>query len=574
MKKSLLFALAATLFVACQRDNSMVSATEESFVVAGYCDVESRTAFGMPNSSEIPYRWSAGDYIWLGNNKSSAIAEECSLAQFEFRGGTAIIGTGHIFYNMTGQAKSAKVLSSQTADGNLGNDGDFGYATLDEYGSFYLEHKTAYVWFDTKSNDGDMPKLLSITLATEGVAIAGERIFNFSAQEWDGATSSGSSEITLNFEGGHKLQSSNEGVMAAMVVLPAEVAGTKLTVTYTFDDESTFTEEKTPSKSFVSGATQRIATTINKSDLEQKEPELDYELRVLTFEDKDVKFSPFYLEYADGWAGRLITKWSELIDNPQYSGPLMYGNDAMDAMYYWYDEGNTELFHMFPDNYAFCYWGGGHAISNYWGAGYADEDRNGYVLKYYGQEYLDQWAGKPGADGALGWFLLQLMTPVAPHSGDNFCVHYGYKDFFSYIENLPELSFADGEARVIDHMYVTNTNYTLNQLYMGVKSEAGNNFGGNWTGLNDDAWLKIVAMGFENADDDEPISEVEFSLVEGVNVVTDWQKWDLTPLGAVAKVRFNFLYSEEMGGKYGFTIPGYFAYDDIAVRYGSNKVFK
>ena len=569
MKKSLLFALAATLFVACQRDNSMVSATEESFVVAGYCDVESRTAFGMPNSSEIPYRWSAGDYIWLGNNKSSAIAEECSLAQFEFRGGTAIIGTGHIFYNMTGQAKSAKVLSSQTADGNLGNDGDFGYATLDEYGSFYLEHKTAYVWFDTKSNDGDMPKLLSITLATEGVAIAGERIFNFSAQEWDSVTSNGSSEITLNFEGGHTLSSSNEGVMAAMVVLPAEVAGTKLTVTYTFDDESTFTEEKTPSKSFVSGATQRIATTINKADLKKPskpEDNLDYELRVLTFEDKDVKFSPFYLEYADGWAGRLITKWSELIDNPQYSGPLMYGNDAMDAMYYWYDEGNTELFHMFPDNYAFCYWGGGHAISNYWGAGYADEDRNGHILKYYGQEYLDQWAGKPGADGALGWFLLQLMTPVAPHSGDNFCVHYGYKDFFSYIENLPELSFADGEARVIDHMWVTNTNYTLNQLHNGVKSEEGNSFGGNWTGLKEDAWLKIVAQGFESVDDDEPVSETEFYLVNGLNVVEDWQKWDLSVLGKVAKVRFNFLYSEEMGGKYGFTIPGYFAYDDIAVR--------
>ena len=570
MKKSLLFALAATLFVACQRDNSMVSATEESFVVAGYCDVKSRTAFGMPNSSEIPYRWSAGDYIWLGNNKSSAIAEECSLAQLEFRGGTAIIGTGHIFYNMTGQAKSAKVLSSQTADGNLGNDGDFGYATLDEYGSFYLEHKTAYVWFDTKSNDGDMPKLLSITLATEGVAIAGERIFNFSAQEWDGATSSGSSEITLNFEGGHTLQSSNEGVMAAMVVLPAEVAGTKLTVTYTFDDESTFTEEKSPSKSFVSGATQRIATTINKADLKKPskpEDNLDYELRVLTFEDKDVKFSPFYLEYADGWAGRLITKWSELIDNPQYSGPLMYGNDAMDAMYYWYDEGNTELFHMFPDNYAFCYWGGGHAISNYWGAGYADEDRNGHILKYYGQEYLDQWAGKPGADGALGWFLLQLMTPVAPHSGDNFCVHYGYKDFFSYIENLPELSFADGEARVIDHMWVTNTNYTLNQLHNGVKSEEGNSFGGDWTGLKEDAWLKIVAQGFESVDDDEPVSETEFYLVNGLNVVEDWQKWDLSVLGKVAKVRFNFLYSEEMGGKYGFTIPGYFAYDDIAVRF-------
>ena len=110
MKRSLLFALAATMFVACQKERSM-DLVDEIFVVTGNCDVESRTAFGTPSSSEIPYRWSAGDYIWLGNNKSSAIAEECTLAQFEFRGGTAIVGIGHVFYNMTGQAKSAKVTS-------------------------------------------------------------------------------------------------------------------------------------------------------------------------------------------------------------------------------------------------------------------------------------------------------------------------------------------------------------------------------------------------------------------------------------------------------------------------------
>jgi hypothetical protein len=123
---------------------------------------------------------------------------------------------------------------------------------------------------------------------------------------------------------------------------------------------------------------------------------------------------------------------------------------------------------------------------------------------------------------------------------------------------------------VIDHMYVTNTNYTLNQLYNGVKSEAGNSFGGNWEGLTEDAWLKIVAYGFDDVDADayaEPIDSVEFYLVQGENVVTDWQKWDLSALGEVAKVRFNFLYSDEMGGKYGFTIPGYFAYDDVAVRF-------
>ena len=296
----------------------------------------------------------------------------------------------------------------------------------------------------------------------------------------------------------------------------------------------------------------------------------DYELRVLTFEDEDAQFSEYSLDYADDWAGRTITTWSDLIDDPQYGGPLTYA-DYQSAAYHWYDEGNTELAHTFPDNYAYCFWGGGHAISNYWGEGWSDEDRDIHIAKYYGENYVEENAGN---DAMLGWFNLQLMVPVQAHSGENFAVHYGYKDFFTYIENLPELRFEDGEMHVIDHMYVTNTNYTLNQLYNGVKSEAGNSFGGNWEGLTEDAWLKIVAYGFDDVDADayaEPIDSVEFYLVQGENVVTDWQKWDLSALGEVAKVRFNFLYSEEMGGKYGFTIPGYFAYDDVAVRFPKTK---
>lgn len=562
--KVLMLIAAVVAFASCESVNVEVSVPvdTDTLVVTGYSSGETRTAFGVPGANEIPYTWTKGDYIWLGNNKSSLLAEDATLAHFVFKGGTAVVGTGHIFYNMTGQAKSAHVLSQQSADGNLGNDGDFGYATLDEYNTFYLEHKSAYVWFDTKSDDVDMPKLRSITLATEGVEIAGERIYNFANGDWDDTITNGSSTITLNFEDGCELQSVNEGVMAAMVVLPAEVAGTTLTVTYTFEDESTFTEVKTPSKNFESGATQRIATTINKSDLKPAEPELPYELRVLTFEDEDACFEPYTLDYA----GVEITTWSDLVDDPQYGGPLTYG-DFMSAMYTWWDEGNTELMHTFPDNYAYCFWGGGHAISNYWGEGFTDEDRDVHIAKYYGEDYVAENAGN---DAMLGWFNLQMMIPVAPHSGDNFVVHYGYKDFFSYVENLPELIFADGEARVIDHMFVTNTNYTLNQLYMGVKSEAGNSFGGNWTGLTEDAWLKIVAQGFDDVDADayaEPISEVEFYLVQGEDVVVDWQKWDLSSLGAVAKVRFNFHYSDEMGGRYGFTIPGYFAYDDIAVRF-------
>lgn len=285
------------------------------------------------------------------------------------------------------------------------------------------------------------------------------------------------------------------------------------------------------------------------------------QLRVLTFEDADAKFSSYSLDYA----GVDITTWSDLIDDPQYMGPLTYGTNQMDAMYTWWDEGNTELTHTFPSTWdTYCYWSGGHAISNYWGAGYTNEDRDKHISKYYGEDYVTENAGN---DSMLGWFNVQWMVPVPAHSGENFAVHFGYIDGMSMCENLPEISFADGEARVIDHMYVCNTNYTLNQLVCGVGSEAGNTFGGSWTGLSDDAWLKIVAYGFENIDDEEHTKETEFYLVNGQNVVENWQKWDLSPLGKVAKVQFNFLYSSEMGGKYGFTIPGYFAYDDIAVQF-------
>ena len=560
MKKLFIALTVVALATSC--DNMDDVTLSSKYVVKGFheTNADSRTAFGTPNSATIPFLWSSGDYIWLGASKSDAITSDCQIAQFTFSNGSpAVVGTGHVFYNLTGQSKEANVLNTQTADGNLGNDGDFGYATLDAYGSFCLKHKTSYIWFNTTTEDVDMPKLTSIKLDADGVNIAGKQTYDYNNDEWSSNVTGGSSTITLNFEGGHTLEVSNTGVMAAMVCLPAAISGKTLTVTYTFEDGSTFVETKNPTKDLAVGATTRITTKIAKNKL-VKEP--SYELRVLTFEDEDAKFESYTLDYA---SVEIIT-WSNLIDNPQYGGPLTYA-DNMSAEYRWYDEGNTELTHTFPYNYSYCYWGGGHAISNYWGEGWSDEDRNIHIAKYYGEEYVTENAGN---DAMLGWFNLQFMTPVKAHSGDNFAVHYGYKDDNSFIENLPEISFGDDVARVIDHMYVCNTNYTLNQLYNGVKSEAGNNFGGNWEGLTENAWLKIVAQGFDDVEADayaDPISQIEFYLVHGKDVVTDWQKWDLSELGAVKKIRFNFLYSDEMGGKYGFTIPGYFAYDDVAVRF-------
>lgn len=533
------------IFTACSNEEDFDSQVG-NYTITGYADTESRTAFGTPGNGSIPFVWSVGDYIYAGSTQSNAIATGGNTAAFSF----ASEPTGTVYYNMTGSSAQANVKTEQTV-GNLGTNGDFGYGTINN-GSFKLNHATAYLWFKIDA----LPQgatLQSITFDAD-VPVAGKAT-------WDGtkfgSISNGSNSIKLNVK-----NAAVSGAETAMVVFPASIESASVTYQLSVGGKTKYYKQTLGAKTFAQGTTYQVSVNLATAEL--------YELRVLTFEDADAKFEPQYLDYVDYGAGKDIYTWSDLIDAPQYMGPLTYGNDQQDAMYTWYDEGNTELTHTFPDNYAYCYWGGGHAISNYWGAGYTDEDRNKHIAKYYGQEYVDQWAGQSGADAFLGWFNLQFMIPVAPHSGNNFAVHYGYKDFFSYVENLPEISFADVNARVIDHMYVINTNYTLNQLVNGVKSEEGNTFGGSWTGLNDDAWLKIVAYGFDDVDADadaNPISEAEFYLVKGNNVVETWQKWDLSGLGEVAKVRFNFLYSDDMGGNYGFTIPGYFAYDDIAVRF-------
>ena len=550
MKKIWMMMAMAAIFAGCSNEEEFESQAGY-YTLTGYADAESRTAFGIPGDGSIPFKWSVDDKIWVGSTQSDAIANDGNSAIFTF----ASEPSGDVYYNMTGDFATEACVKTEQSVGNLGTNGDFGYGIISN-GSFKLNHATAYLWFDVTSSISNA-KLETIKIHAEGGLIAGKATWNGSSF---GPVSDGKSFVELTV--GKQLASTNNNVWA-MVVLPTDLSGKTVKVTYklTIDNATKYYTQTLPGKKLTAGTTQKITADIKSDDL------TDYELRVLTFEDADAKFESYYLNYVNNYEGKDIKKWSDLIDSPQYNGPLAYGNNQTDAEYSWYDEGNTVLAHTFPDNYAYCFWGGGHAISNYWGEGWTDEDRNLHIAKYYGEDYVTENAGN---DAMLGWFNLQLMIPVKPHSGNNFAVHYGYKDFYSYVENLPEISFGDGEARVIDHMWVTNTNYTLNQLYNGVKSEAGNSFGGNWEGLTEDAWLKIVAQGFDDVDADayaEPINEVEFYLVQGENVVTDWQKWDLSGLGAVKKVRFNFLYSDEMGGQYGFTIPGYFAYDDIAVRF-------
>ena len=261
-----------------------------------------------------------------------------------------------------------------------------------------------------------------------------------------------------------------------------------------------------------------------------------YELRVLTFEDEDYKGEGNYVGEED---------WSTLIDDPQYGGLLLYGDYGMgvndiDDAYRWSDDNNTWLSNILSEGYgSWCYWSGGHAISNY---------GSGDVETYGGYESQLTVFKKGETD---------LVREGAGHNGsNNFAVHFGYADNSGYglgEEALPRLTFADGNARIIDHMYINATCYALNCYINGNSLTAA---------IGDEDWVKIVATGYKEGTKGKTS---EFYLVNGPEHIMDWTKWDLSSLGLVDEVTFNIMGSSDNG--YGFSQPAYFAYDDVAVRF-------
>lgn len=254
----------------------------------------------------------------------------------------------------------------------------------------------------------------------------------------------------------------------------------------------------------------------------------DYELKIIDFEG----------DY-----------WTNLIDDPQYGGKLLYGDSGqgMDTPYTWTDK-STGLSHAFPKSDGsyggpYCYWSYGHAISNYV-SGDIDEcgDFNHQLTVY-----------KEGVEG--------IQRTGGGHNGsDNFVVHYGYADTSGYglgESNLPRLSFTNG-AHVIDHMYVKLTPYVLKCITDG---------NGLTSAMGDDDILYLRAIGYDA--DNKKLAEVKMNVCEGRNlIVKDWTKWDLSGLGPVSSVALEINGSSNNG--YGFSQPGYFAYDDVAVRFDPN----
>lgn len=521
-------------FTSCEQNEMNVSRViGDGFTLVGNSTLQTKTAFGTPESESIPFLWSEGDCIMVNNNLSESLQEGGSTAQFEFISGSVQPGDG-VYYGCVEVDNSGKAMVAtlpwQDGDCNdVGYNAEFGYAVVDSDNSFTLQHYTSYLWLNSWSS-ANLPKVSNIKITAEN-DIVGWCEFDETSREFVGDVTPFDPEddflkqtksIVIEFQDKannreltpKKLlsSSSNTDIWAVAVALPVTTGALK--IDYEFED-GTYASFNYNSKTLLPGTTYKITQEIKESDL--------YTFSVLTFEDE---------------AGS--TYWSDLIpdENEQYyyGSSLIYGSSEP----YSWEDANTKLSHVFPYNWnCYDFSGGGHVISTHTAT----------------MDIIEQ------TGGAANMYNYQLSIPLDKgyNGSENFCI--GYHDSNIQLEDdvKPALSFKDNKPRVIDHMYITNASLTLFSMINGSDfSEA----------FDDDDYMDVVATGYIG---DNKVGSVKYRLAEGADMmVTDWVKWDLSSLGAVTKVVFH-MQEVQIGYDQWWCTPMYFAYDNIAVRFGVNE---
>lgn len=201
------------------------------------------------------------------------------------------------------------------------------------------------------------------------------------------------------------------------------------------------------------------------------------------------------------------TYFSDLIDNPQYGGALIYSADE----YKWEDKETT--LSSTCEKADWTQWGMGYgwdhgiAISNY-----VDPEANSYDK--------------------------QLSVPVkGTKTGNNFAIVW---------DNNSELVFADGEAHTIMAMDVCNTSYALANIKKNLAQ--GYEF-------------KVICTVYKA---DGTTVEDSFFLAKDDKAIEEWATLSLAQFGPIKKIVFSFDGTDKT--QYGVATPKYFAIDNIIIR--------
>ncbi len=529
MKRILYILVFSSLVLSCAKDETIPE--YGNYTLTGFANTNNntKTYFGTPDedSQTIPFLWSEGDKIWCGNSTSTGVTISQDGKSAEFMLESEPQDGSIVYYNMNGSSSvSSYIPASQSISNSLGLNGDFGYGTISD-GSFTLTHATSYLWFKVQGLP-ESSVLKSITLYVAGSNIAGNAV-------WSGSSFTMPQLVTDNIELKVNASDLNDKNLV-MVVYPVRMENPVVKYEVVKDDIITVYEHNLTTNNIASGNTYIITSDLSALS--------NYNLRVLTFEDKDTKFSEYALDYCSV----TISKWSDLIDEEQHNGVMLYNNGSgSGAEYYWNDDKNTFLSHMFPAPEAYgynqCYFGGGLAISNY------DEISTDIIGDIVAENPYN----------TLAPYVHQLSIPLnGGKSGSNFCVGYCASEVSHEGMDHPTLEFSNGECMIVDHLYVTNTSITLYAIENGYFTN---------TAYGPEDFLKIVAAGYDV--NDELTGTSEFYLAKGDEFVTDWVKWDLHSLGAVSRIKF-YLVENQISEYYGmqyYNSPLYFALDDIAVRF-------
>ena len=199
-------------------------------------------------------------------------------------------------------------------------------------------------------------------------------------------------------------------------------------------------------------------------------------------------------------------EWVALIDNPQYNGPLLYGENSID--YAWTDKASGLSGGMTNGYGDGKYWGGGTAISNY-----IDDN----IQEHNNYNY-------------------QLAVPVS-NGSKNFAVVYCDAT----------IKFADGVKHQINSIDISPTTYLLGCEVYGDCYAASLAESGNMT-------LTITADNGMTLDVD---------MARDGNILKTWKRVSLKQMGAVNSLSFTMDGSDKSA--YGVKHPKGFAFDNVVV---------
>ena len=506
MKKILSFLVVAALVVSCSKTDEV---QPSSYIITGHTTTASTRVYTADLSDFFGKRytffWSEGDKVWVG---SQHLQPSDPLTESSIYGGDADFALRSAPQSGDQVIYNMKANASAEALTAVVPAEQDASKSLGENGAFGQTELNG-TWFQLEYKTNFVTfniKALPSGATLKSIRLdAGNAIVAGSAA-W--SSNGGWGEVsngssTIDLKV-NKNTVSSSGYITMVILPPADMTIPSATITY---ELSISDQTKYYTQTLGSKTFQTGEMARVSVDLSKVDL---YELRTLTFEG----------DY-----------WTALISDGEYGN----GN----GQYGWHDADNTELM-FYPNPNALFPGYGGHAISNYTGS---DLSQGDYMHD------LQAYNVTGGANGS-----------------ENFCVHFGYVDESEYgMQNeMVGIEFDDGDetARVIESMYVTNTTYVYNLLENGDGWQVP-------TGAGPDTTFKIVAYGYDSVEaaDGDYTSSVEFTLWENGEGVSEWTRWDLSGLGKVAKVRFNLVGSDDLYGDYGLGVAGYFAYDDVTVRF-------